>query len=96
MSVDKWRWTEACDAGPCPGDCDLCNRPEEGDGTLYGFTVYDRIHGEPVEYADHYMITPDGYLLKTYRNGRNRLQYEIIRAEGKLLIQHGNGDTEIY
>lgn len=25
MSVSKYRWTPACDARPCPGDCDLCS-----------------------------------------------------------------------
>lgn len=25
MSVSKWRWTEACDGRPCPGDCDHCS-----------------------------------------------------------------------
>ena len=24
MSVSKWRYTEACDGAPCPGDCDEC------------------------------------------------------------------------
>lgn len=24
MSVSLWRWTEACDARSCPGDCDEC------------------------------------------------------------------------
>lgn len=25
MSCSLWRWTEACDGKPCPGDCDLCD-----------------------------------------------------------------------
>lgn len=30
MSVSLWRWTEACDGQPCPGDCDNCDyEPEE-------------------------------------------------------------------
>ena len=29
MSVSLYRWTEACDGGFCPGDCDLCSRNEE-------------------------------------------------------------------
>lgn len=30
MFCSKWRWTEACDGRPCPGDCDLCGYfPEE-------------------------------------------------------------------
>ena len=30
MSVSKWRYTEACDGMPCPGDCDHCSfDPEE-------------------------------------------------------------------
>lgn len=29
MSVSLYRWTEACDAGPCPGDCDCCHKNEE-------------------------------------------------------------------
>lgn len=29
MSVSKYRWTEACDTGFCPGDCDHCHRNEE-------------------------------------------------------------------
>ena len=24
MSVSLWRWTEACEGQPCPGDCNLC------------------------------------------------------------------------
>lgn len=28
MSVDKWRYTEACDGHPCPGDCDFCDYEE--------------------------------------------------------------------
>ena len=24
MSVDKWRYSEACEGKPCVGDCDLC------------------------------------------------------------------------
>ena len=31
MSVDLYRWTEACDGQPCPGDCDLCTKNEEVD-----------------------------------------------------------------
>ena len=29
MSVSKWRYTEACDGAPCPGDCDECGKNEE-------------------------------------------------------------------
>lgn len=30
MSCSLWRWTEACDGQPCPGDCDICDYdPEE-------------------------------------------------------------------
>mgnify|MGYP000576359553 CR=1 FL=1 len=29
MSVDLWRWSEECDFGPCPGDCDLCEYSDE-------------------------------------------------------------------
>lgn len=29
MSVSLWRWTEACDGQPCPGDCDHCDIEEE-------------------------------------------------------------------
>lgn len=25
MSVSKWRYTEACEGRPCPGDCDCCD-----------------------------------------------------------------------
>ena len=28
---DRWRWTEACDSQPCPGDCDFCSFDPEGD-----------------------------------------------------------------
>lgn len=35
MSVSKWRWTEACDAGPCPGDCDFCHREEDAMGVAF-------------------------------------------------------------
>lgn len=31
MSCSKWRWTEACDGRPCPGDCDLCRYFPEGE-----------------------------------------------------------------
>ena len=66
------------------------------EGKLYGFGVYDRITGNPVEYADHYLITPDGYLLKAYYAGEGRLDYKIIQPEGKLLVQYGSGDVEVY
>ena len=29
MSVSKYRWTEACEGQPCPGDCDLCSKEPE-------------------------------------------------------------------
>ena len=25
MSCSKWRYTEACEGRPCPGDCDCCD-----------------------------------------------------------------------
>lgn len=28
MSVSLWRYTESCDGGFCPGDCDQCSRNE--------------------------------------------------------------------
>lgn len=66
------------------------------EGKLYGFGVYDRITGEPVEYADHYLITPEGVLLKTYYAGAGKLEYKAIEPEGKLLVQYGAGDVEVY
>lgn len=37
MSVSKWRYTEACDCYPCPGDCDFCdyNLEDELNATVY-------------------------------------------------------------
>lgn len=37
MSVSKWRYTEACDFHPCPGDCDFCdyNLEDELNATVY-------------------------------------------------------------
>lgn len=32
MSCSLWRWTEACDHRPCPGDCDLCGYDPEDPG----------------------------------------------------------------
>lgn len=29
MSVSLYKWTEACEGQPCPGDCDLCNKEPE-------------------------------------------------------------------
>ena len=29
MSVDLWRYTEACEGIACPGDCDNCHENEE-------------------------------------------------------------------
>ena len=29
MSVNRWRYTEACDSQPCPGDCDECGYTPE-------------------------------------------------------------------
>ena len=29
MSVSKWRYTEACEGRPCPGDCDNCSKEDE-------------------------------------------------------------------
>lgn len=66
------------------------------EGKLYGFTVYDRITGDPVEHADHYLITPDGFLLKSYYAGDSRLEYKVVEPEGKLIVQYGSGDTEVY
>lgn len=31
MSVSLYRWTEACEGRPCPGDCDLCAWEPETD-----------------------------------------------------------------
>lgn len=31
MSVSLYRWTEACDGKPCPGDCDMCEVEEDGE-----------------------------------------------------------------
>lgn len=32
MSVSRWAYDpEICDGGGCPGDCDLCNKPNEMD-----------------------------------------------------------------
>lgn len=30
MSVSLYRWTEACEGKPCPGDCDECGFETEG------------------------------------------------------------------
>lgn len=29
MSVDLWKWREACDSHACCGDCDRCEYAEE-------------------------------------------------------------------
>ncbi len=31
MSVDLYRWTEACEGDYCVGDCDLCHKEQEED-----------------------------------------------------------------
>ena len=32
MSVSRWAYDpEICDGGGCPGECDLCNKPNEMD-----------------------------------------------------------------
>jgi len=31
MSCSLYRWTEACDGQPCPGDCDVCDKNMEDD-----------------------------------------------------------------
>ena len=28
MSVSKWAYTERCDGGYCPGDCDYCSKAD--------------------------------------------------------------------
>lgn len=33
MSCSLWRWTEACEGQPCPGDCDLCSFEAEEEET---------------------------------------------------------------
>lgn len=55
MSCSKWRWTEACDGIPCPGDCDLCDYdPEDMDpGINYTTTCCeDRIQAQPFRWEE--------------------------------------------
>lgn len=64
--------------------------------SLYGFGVYSRATGNPVEFMEYYMITPDGKLLRTHYAGEDRVTYDVVPAEGKLLVQYGAGDIEVY
>lgn len=41
MSCSLWRWTEACDNRPCPGDCDLCGYEDEEDEDGQGEERHD-------------------------------------------------------
>lgn len=52
MSVSKWRWTEACDGLPCPGDCDLCGYEFYLDEGTYVPDCEDKSSGD--------MIKPQG------------------------------------
>ena len=55
MSVSKWRWTEACNGIPCPGDCDLCDFDPEDTDPEYDYTVTtntDRIQAQPMKWQE--------------------------------------------
>ena len=53
MSCSKWRYIEACDGRPCPGDCDLCDYdPEDTEEDYTVTTNTDRIQAQPFRWEE--------------------------------------------
>lgn len=103
MSVSLWRWTEACEGTPCPGDCDLCEKEEPMKLTALQAEYLNAINGfVTAEYGDSIPqeeVDPEfvGVLHSTFGEEEHEVQVYVDFAEDDDVIEKVwvNG-TEMY